>query len=77
MRKLIFLLGCFIIFLYCDKEKDCFEISRKIKVAERYFFYWGSINIGNIDEFSPPAKTGEVSESDYNSYMEGELYCPN
>ena len=26
---------------------------------------------------SPPAKTGEVSESDYNSYMEGELYCPN
>ena len=30
-------------------------------------FYWGNINAGNIDEFNPPAKTGEVSESDYNS----------
>ena len=70
-------MGCFIIFTYCTTEKDCFEISRKVIVSERYFFYWGSINIGNIDEFSPPAKTGEVSKSDYNSYMEGDIYCPN
>ena len=71
------MLGCFIIFTYCTKEKDCFEVSRKVKVNERFFFYWGSINIGNIDEFSPPAKTGEVSQSDYNSYLVGDLYCPN
>ena len=77
MRQLILMLGCFIIFPYCTKEKDCFEISRKVKVNERFFFYWGSINIGNIDEFSPPAKTGEVSQSDYNSYLVGDLYCPN
>lgn len=77
MRKLILLLGCFIIFPYCIKEKNCFEISRKVKVDQRYFFYWGSINIRNFDEFSPPAKTGEVSESDYNLYFEGDLYCPN
>ena len=77
MRKLILLLGCFIIFPYCTIEKDCFEISRKVKIDEKYFFYWGSINTMNIDEFSPPAKTGEVSESDYNSYIEGDLYCPN
>tara|TARA_B100001093_G_scaffold360392_1_gene345094 strand:+ start:791 stop:1024 length:234 start_codon:yes stop_codon:yes gene_type:complete len=77
MRKLIFLMSCLIIFPNCTKEKDCFKISRKVKVDERYFFYWGNINIGNIDEFSPPVKTGEVSESDYNSYAEGDLYCPN
>ena len=70
-------MGCFIIFPYCTIEKDCFEISRKVKIDEKYFFYWGSINMRNIDEFSPPAKTGEVSESDYNSYIEGDLYCPN
>ena len=77
MRKLILLLGCFIIFPYCTIEKNCFEISRKVKIDEKYFFYWGTINIRNFDEFSPPAKTGEVSESDYNSYIEGDLYCPN
>ena len=77
MNKFIFLLGCFIFFTYCAKERDCFEISKKVNVDERYFFYWGSINIGNIDEFSPPAKTGEVSKSDYNSYLVGDLYCPN
>ena len=77
MSKFIFLLGCFIFLTYCAKERDCFEISKKVKVDERYFFYWGSINIGNIDEFSPPAKTGEVSKSDYNSYLVGDLYCPN
>ena len=77
MRKLILLLGCFIIFPYCTIEKNCFEISQKVKIDEKYFFYWGSINIMNIDEFSPPARTGEVSESDYNSYIEGDLYCPN
>ena len=74
---MILLLGCFIIFPYCTIEKNCFEISRKVKIDEKYFFYWGSINIMNIDEFSPPARTGEVSESDYNSYIEGDLYCPN
>ena len=77
MSKFICWLGCFIILTYCTKERDCFEISKKVKVDERYFFYWGSINIGNIDEFSPPAKTGEVSKSDYNSYLVGDLYCPN
>ena len=55
-------------FLYCAKQKDCFEISKKVKVDNRFFFYWGSLDIGNIDELNPPAKTGEVSESDYNSY---------
>ena len=77
MSKFIFWLGCFIIFTYCVKERDCFEISKKVKVEERYFFFWGSINVGNINEFSPPAKTGEVSKSDYNSYLVGDLYCPN
>ena len=71
------MLGCFIFFTYCAKQSECFVISKKVKVDERFFFYWGSINIGNIDEFSPPAKTGEVSKSDYNSYLVGDLYCPN
>tara|TARA_B100000963_G_scaffold327820_1_gene315864 strand:- start:2730 stop:2948 length:219 start_codon:yes stop_codon:yes gene_type:complete len=70
--KLILLLGCFFNFIGCTKEKNCFKISKKVKVDEKYFFYWG-----NIDEFNPPAKTGEVSESDYNSSIEGDLYCPN
>ena len=77
MRKLILLLGCFIIFPDCTIEKNCFEISQKVKIDEKYFFYWCTINIRNFDEFSPPARTGEVSESDYNSYIEGDLYCPN
>ena len=63
-------------FLYCTKQKDCFEISKKVKVDNRFFFYWGSLDIGNIDELNPPAKTGEVSESDYNSYVKGDIYCP-
>ena len=64
-------------FLYCAKQKDCFEISKKVKVDNRFFFYWGSLDIVNIDEFNPPAKTGEVSESDYNSYATGDMYCPD
>ena len=77
LKKLILLLSCFFNFIGCTKEKNCFEISKKVNIDEKYFFYWGKINSGNIDEFSPPAKTGEVSESDYNSYIEGDLYCPN
>ena len=52
------------------------RFQEKLKLMKG-FFYWGSINIGSIDEFSPPAKTGEVSQSDYNSYLVGDLYCPN
>ena len=77
MSKFLFLLGCFIIFTFCTKQKDCFEISKKVKVDNRFFFYWGSLDIGNIDELNPPAKTGEVSESDYNSYVIGDIYCPD
>ena len=76
MRKLVFLIGFAINLLYCAKQKDCFEISKKVKVDNRFFFYWGSLDIGNIDESNPPAKTGEVSESDYNSYVKGDTYCP-
>ena len=76
MRKLFFLIGFAVNFLYCAKQNDCFEISKKVKVDNRFFFYWGSLDIGNIDEFNPPAKTGEVSESDYNSYVKGDIYCP-
>ena len=77
MIKLILLLGCFFNFIGCTKEKNCFEISKKVKVDNRFFFYWGSLDIGNIDESNPPAKTGEVSESDYNSYVKGDIYCPD
>ena len=77
MRKLVFLIGFAVNFLYCTKQKDCFEISKKVKVDNRFFFYWGSLDIVNIDEFNPPAKTGEVSESDYNSYATGDMYCPD
>mgnify|MGYP001364123139 FL=1 len=77
MSKFLFLLGCFIIFTYCTKQKDCFEISKKVKVNNRFFFYWGSLDIGNIDELNPPAKTGEVSKYEYDSYIEGDTYCPN
>ena len=77
MSNFFFLLGCFIIFTYCTRQKDCFEISKKVKVDNRFFFYLGSLDIGNIDELNPPAKTGEVSKSEYDSYMEGDTYCPN
>ena len=77
MRKLVFLIGFAFNFLYCAKQKDCFEISKKVKVDNRFFFYWGSLEIVNIDEFNPPAKTGEVSESVYNLYAAGDIYCPD
>ena len=76
MRKLVFLIGFAMNFLNCTKQKDCFEISKKVKVDNRFFFFCGSLDIGNIDELNPPAKTGEVSESDYNSYDKGDIYCP-
>ena len=77
MRKFVFLIGFAVNFICCAKQKDCFEISKKVKVDNRFFFYWGSLDIVNIDEFNPPAKTGEVSESDYNSYVKGDIYCPD
>ena len=77
MSKFLLLLGYFIIFTYCTKQKDCFEISKKVKIDNRFFFYWGSLDIGNIDELNPPAKTGEVSKSEYDLYTVGDMYCPN
>lgn len=76
-KKLILLLAYFLFFPYCKKENDCFKIERKIEIDGRYFFYWGSISSANIDSETPPAKTGEVSESDFKSYPEGNQYCPN
>ena len=53
-----------------------FKIERIIEIDRRYFFYRGSISSANIDSETPPAKTGEVSESDFKSYTEGDQYCP-
>ena len=58
------------------KREIALKFQKKVKVDNRFFFYWGSLDIGNIDESNPPAKTGEVSESDYNSYVKGDIYCP-
>lgn len=70
-------ISSFLFFPYCKKENDCFKVERIIEIDGRYFFYWGSISSANIDSETPPAKTGEVSESDFKSYAEGNEYCPN
>lgn len=47
------------------------KLNEKLKLMENIFFYWGSISSANIDSETPPSKTGEVSESDFNHTQKG------
>ena len=71
MKKLILILAYFLFFSYCKKENDCFKIEIIIEIDGRYFFYWWSISLANIDSETPLAMTGEVSESDFNHTQKG------
>ena len=53
------------------------KLKEKLKLMEDIFSIGGRISSANINQETPPSKTGEVSESDFKSYSEGNQYCPN
>ena len=71
-------------FLSCNKEDDCYTITEKRIVDNKYYFYFDAQELNNLPQNSNPNQgsgypdryaSGQVDKETYDSTNVGDKYC--